>query len=75
MMRARIYVCKNCISVYTPYAVLYHHQSASRGAYNPETDRKYEELLRTRWKSLLEQGDPYYSPHLTLTAFDFSLRS
>jgi GT2 family glycosyltransferase len=61
--------------VYTPYAELYHYQSASRGAYNPETDRKYEELLRARWNSLFEHGDPYYNPNLTLTAFDFSLRS
>jgi O-antigen biosynthesis protein len=61
--------------VYTPYAVLYHYQSASRGAYNPETDRKYEELLRGRWNSLFEEGDPYYNPNLTLTGFDFSLRS
>ena len=61
--------------VYTPYAELHHYQSASRGAYNPETDRKYEELLRARWNSLFEHGDPYYNPNLTLTAFDFSLRS
>jgi len=61
--------------VYTPYAMLYHHQSASRGAYNPATDRKYEELLRARWRSMFEQGDPYYNPNLTLTSFDFSLRS
>jgi hypothetical protein len=55
--------------------MLYHHQSASRGAYNPVTDRKYEELLRARWRSMFEQGDPYYNPNLTLTSFDFSLRS
>ena len=52
--------------VYTPYAALYHHQSASRGAYDPEKDRKYEELLRARWSDVFEEGDPYYNPHLTL---------
>src|SRR5262249_4264828 len=51
--------------VYTPYAVLYHHQSASRGAYDAEKDRAYEELLRRRWKSLFEEGDPYYNRNLT----------
>jgi GT2 family glycosyltransferase len=61
--------------VYTPYASLYHHQSASRGAYDPVADRKYEELLRARWPRLFEDGDPYYNPHLTLSDFDFSLRS
>lgn len=60
--------------VYTPYAVLYHHQSASRGAYDPEKDRKYEELLRERWQRVFEEGDPYYHPHLTLSDFDFTLR-
>jgi GT2 family glycosyltransferase len=60
--------------VYTPYATLYHHQSASRGRYDPEKDRWYENLLRDRWRHVFEQGDPYYNPHLTLTGFDFSLR-
>jgi GT2 family glycosyltransferase len=60
--------------VYTPYATLYHHQSASRGPYDAEKDRKYEDLFRQRWKDLLDVGDPYYSPHLTHTGFDFSLR-
>ncbi len=61
--------------VYTPYAVLYHHQSASRGAYDPAKDRKYEDLLRQRWQRVFEDGDPYYNPHLTLSDFDFTLRS
>ena len=56
------------------YAQLYHHQSASRGTYNPLTDRKYEDLLRERWRTIFEDGDPYYNPHLTLSGFDFSLR-
>ena len=60
--------------VYTPYAVLYHHQSASRGPYDAEKDRRYEELLRERWKHVFDQGDPYYHPHLTLSGCDFSLR-
>jgi GT2 family glycosyltransferase len=68
-VRARGYLV-----VYTPYAVLYHYQSASRGAYDPSKDRKYENLLRSRWKPLFEEGDPYYNPNLTLDGFDFSLR-
>jgi GT2 family glycosyltransferase len=61
--------------VYTPYAVLYHHQSASRGPYDADKDRKYEKLLRERWKQVFDEGDPYYNPHLTLADFDFSLRT
>ena len=60
--------------VYTPYAVLYHHQSASRGPYNPKKDRKPEALLRSRWGKVLD-NDPYYSPHLTRQHCDFSLRT
>lgn len=60
--------------VYTPYAVLYHHQSASRGPYDPGKDRKHEEFLRERWRHVFERGDPYYNPNLTLERFDFSLR-
>jgi GT2 family glycosyltransferase len=68
-VRARGYLV-----VYTPYAVLYHHQSATRGAYDQQKDRKYENLLRDRWKHFFEEGDPYYNPNLTLQGFDFSLR-
>ncbi|PYR34475.1 MAG: glycosyl transferase family 2 [Acidobacteria bacterium] len=68
-LRARGYLI-----VYTPYATLYHYQSASRGAYDPVKDRKFEDLLRARWKHVFDQGDPYYNPHLTLSGFDFSLR-
>jgi hypothetical protein len=53
---------------------LYHHQSASRGPYNPKKDRKPEALLRRRWGKVLD-NDPYYSPHLTRQHFDFSLRT
>ena len=57
--------------VYTPYAVLYHLESASRKKLHPMAD---EEYARQRWGWLLVQGDPYYNPHLTLERFDFSLR-
>jgi O-antigen biosynthesis protein len=60
--------------VYTPYAVLYHHQSATRGPYDPDRDRAYEQRLRDRWRDVFERGDPYYSPHLTLSGFDFRLK-
>ena len=60
--------------VYTPYALLYHHQSASRGAYDPGKDREPEALLRARWGAVIE-NDPYYNPHLTRQHFDFSLRT
>ncbi len=57
--------------VWTPYALLYHYESASRGALHPESDEQY---ARARWKALLDSGDPYYNPNLSLSQFDFSLR-
>jgi GT2 family glycosyltransferase len=62
-------------NVWTPYAELYHHESATRGAEDtPEKISRFNqesELVRQRWGNLL-LNDPYYSPNLTLTADDFS---
>ncbi|MFM0466138.1 glycosyltransferase family 2 protein [Paraburkholderia strydomiana] len=62
-------------NVWTPYAELYHHESATRGAEDtPEKISRFNqesELVRQRWGDLL-MNDPYYSPNLTLTADDFS---
>jgi GT2 family glycosyltransferase len=64
--------------VYNPYAEFYHYESKSRGLedspekverFQGETDR----LLNT-WRELVETGDPYYNPNLTLDNSDFSLR-
>jgi glycosyltransferase involved in cell wall biosynthesis len=62
--------------VYAPDAVLYHHESASRGAEdNPEKKARFKQetdWMRARWGSLID-NDPYYSPNLTLEHGDFSL--
>jgi GT2 family glycosyltransferase len=60
--------------VYTPYAVLSQHQSASHGEYDAKEDLQSAERLRERWQQIFEDGDPYYNPNLTLTRFDYSLR-
>jgi ubiquinone/menaquinone biosynthesis C-methylase UbiE len=62
---------KGYLVVYTPYAVLYHLESATRKSLHPATDEAY---VRKRWGGAIEAGDPYYSPHLSLKRFDFSLR-
>ncbi len=49
--------------IYTPFAVLYHHESASRGALHPEED---EQVFRKRWGKPGEYRDPYYNPNLSL---------
>lgn len=57
--------------IYTPYAVLYHLESATRKNLHPLSDEDY---VRRRWGRVIQRGDPYYNPHLSLERFDFSLR-
>lgn len=67
------------LNVFTPFAELYHFESASRGSdvEDAAKAKRYEEecaLFRTRWKELLEKGDPYYNPNFSLDHSDYSLR-
>lgn len=66
------------VNVFTPFAELYHYESASRGTdlagANAERYEKESALFRERWKELLEQGDPYYNPNFSLDRSDFALR-
>jgi GT2 family glycosyltransferase len=57
--------------VYTPYAQLYHYESASRGMRyeNPNEARAFFE----KWGADVAR-DPYYNPNLTTTRNDFSPR-
>jgi len=61
--------------VWTPYAELYHYESASRGYENtPEKFRRFEkeiENMRSRWKEILP-FDPYYNPNLSLIKEDMT---
>ncbi|MCD2492133.1 glycosyltransferase [Lacrimispora sp. NSJ-141] len=65
--------------VYNPFAQLYHYESKSRGIEDtPEKVLRFEhevETFRQRWPEILEKGDPYYNPNLTLLNSDFSLRN
>jgi GT2 family glycosyltransferase/predicted O-methyltransferase YrrM len=57
--------------VYTPYAVLKHHEGATRGRYSPHlNDRK---LFAERWGHLLLDGDPYYNPNLSLLSANYAV--
>jgi GT2 family glycosyltransferase len=55
--------------VYTPFAKLYHHESATR---RRNIDSLETDVMRERWASLLER-DPYYNPNLSRERPDFSL--
>lgn len=63
-------------NLWTPFAELYHHESASRGYEDtPEKllrFRREESLMQKRWgKALLR--DPAYNPNLSVIAAPFSL--
>lgn len=64
--------------VYNAFAELYHYESKSRGLEDtPEKVARFNSemyLFRDRWCDILEKGDPYYNPNLTLDKSDFSLR-
>lgn len=63
-------------NVWTPFAELVHHESATRGyETTPEKRVRFEDevrRMRERWGELL-LNDPAYSPNLTLETEDFTL--
>jgi hypothetical protein len=62
-------------NVWTPYAEMYHHESASRGLdITPEKKARFHaeiEFVQRRWGPKLKV-DPFYSPNLTANQEDFS---
>jgi len=64
------------LNLWTPYAELYHHESASRGVEDtPEKHERFRgevETMMQRWAKELKH-DPAYNPNLTLELTDFTL--
>jgi len=60
--------------VYTPYCRLYHITGATRGRLDqsPEEEAAVTSF-RDRHKRIIEYGDPYYNPNLSLMGQGFSL--
>ncbi|QNK75221.1 glycosyltransferase family 2 protein [Variovorax sp. PAMC28562] len=62
-------------NVWTPYAELMHHESATRGDdMAPDKRKRFEReiaYMKSRWADVIA-NDPAYSPNLTLDAEDFS---
>ena len=52
--------------VYTPYAKLLHYESITRASQPSPQVIKDVKYFRHRWKKILEKGDPYYNPNLSL---------
>ena len=72
---------KGLLNVFTPFAELFHYESASRGsdvtdAASAENAQRYNnesELFRQKWKDVLEAGDPYFNPNFSLDYSNYVL--
>ena len=56
--------------LFTPYVSLVHEESSSRGDLSPGTD---EARLLRRWSVVLAEGDPFFSPRLTIGRYGLEL--
>lgn len=69
---------KGYLVVYTPYSELYHYESLSRGYEDtPEKEERFKKeckYIRDKWGRIIDKGDPYYNPNLTLEREDFTIR-
>ncbi|MBR4575155.1 MAG: glycosyltransferase [Lachnospiraceae bacterium] len=72
---------RGLLNVFTPFAELFHYESASRGTdvtdkATAENAGRYEkecDLFRSRWKAELDAGDPYFNPNFSLDHSNFVL--
>ena len=68
---------KGFVNVWTPYAELYHYESATRGYEDtPEKQARFSkeiDYMKSRWDGNRLMDDPAYNPNLTLDREDFSL--
>ncbi len=68
------------LNVMTPFAAAVHYESKSRGddtRAGGEKQARYEAeraRFRAKYAALLEAGDPYYNPHLTLLYENYGLK-
>lgn len=72
---------KNYLNVFTPFAELYHYESASRGSdvdgRSKDNAARYDKeaaKFHDRWQAVIDAGDPYYNPNFTLDRSDYSLK-
>ena len=69
------------LNVFTPFAELFHYESASRGSdvegAEKEKAERYDReaaKFREKWKEVLEAGDPYYNPNFSLDHSNYTLK-
>ncbi len=64
--------------VYEPNVEMYHYESKTRGYEDtPEKQIRFKreiDYMKTRWRGILREGDPYYNPNFSLQTCDYSLK-
>ncbi|MBV9759317.1 MAG: glycosyltransferase family 2 protein [Acidobacteriaceae bacterium] len=60
--------------LYTPYALLYHHEAFSKTSKDLIPHPREVDSMRAKWAKVIG-WDPYYSPNLTRNDEDYSLRT
>ena len=73
---------KGYLNIFTPFAELFHFESKSRGddtdgssAARAERYEKEAQKFRSKWKAMLEAGDPYYNPNFSLDHSNYTLKA
>ena len=73
------FATRGFLIVWTPEARLRHWESKTRGSdampKNADRFSRESQLFQKRWADLIARGDPYYSPHLTLSDTSCSARA
>lgn len=69
---------KGYLNVFTPYCEMYHYESKSRGFEDTRSKKKRfreeVDMFRTKWKKVIDNGDPYYNPNFSLDRSDFYIQ-
>ncbi len=73
---------KGLLNVFTPFSELFHYESVSRGDDTDGADKEKAERyeaeskhFRTKWKTALKKGDPYYNPNFSLDHSNYTLKA
>ncbi|HEY7212102.1 MAG TPA: glycosyltransferase family 2 protein, partial [Bryobacteraceae bacterium] len=60
--------------LYTPHALLYHHEAFSKTSKDLVPHPQEVEAMRLKWEAVID-ADPYYNPNLTRNDEDYSLKT
>ena len=64
--------------IYNPYIELMHYESKTRGYEDtPEKKARFEREsnnFKTKWKDVIEKGDPYYNKNLSIISVGYEVR-